>query len=179
MNKLKPHQPGATRNLSIGAFSILFLLTSCTISLAPKFDQRIMDGLSGSSAEIFQLIAEVSGGTDSSSFSKREEKYNRLIGKIDALELEIRVRPMPANKKTERLTGKVNETLQKRGLPALVTAGDTAPSATALTQIAKHLLQMKNTDRTSGLMPATVELHKGFIRLYLDQALTYERFLKR
>jgi hypothetical protein len=178
MDNLKPRIT-MSRYLTMALISAVLLFPSCTISLAPKFDRGIVDHLSASSSDVFDMIADVSAGTDSASFSKRQEKYNRIIGKMEALELEINTRPMPGNKKIKSLINKANESFKQRGLSALITAGDTAPSATALAQVINNLVQMKNTDKARGLTPATVQLHKGFIRLYLDQALTYERFLNR
>lgn len=159
--------------------SLTFLFSSCAVSLAPKFDQGIVDNLSATSTDIFQLLAGVSEGTNSSDFNQREEKYNNLIGKIEALELQIKARPLPKNKKIEKIIEKANNRLSERKVGALITIGDTAPSATALEQIVKNLEQMKTTDKTNGLKPGAVAVFKGFIELYLDQALTYERFLNK
>lgn len=159
-------------------FFAVLSLYSCAVSLAPKFDQGIVDNLSSTSVEIFQLFAEVSSGTNSADFSKREQKYNTLIGKTEALELQLKARPMPRNKTLEKVINKTNDRLKSRGIASPVSIGD-APSAAALEQIVKNLEQMKTSDKNNGLPPATVSLFKGFVQLYLDQALTYERFLNK
>ena len=156
---------------------ILFFLAGCAASLAPKFDQGIVDNLSSSSIEVFQLLAEVSNGVPNSTYSTREPKYNAVIGKLEALKLQINARPLPHNKTVDKVIGQANERLRQRGVSTLITAGDTAPSATAVQQIINNLAQMKINDSSSGLTPETVKIFQGFIVLYYDQALTYERFL--
>src|SRR4051812_26135642 len=77
--------------------NILLLATSCAVSLAPRFDQGIIDNLSTTSTEVFQLLSEVSEGTTNADFNKREEEYNQVIGKLEALALQINARPVPDN----------------------------------------------------------------------------------
>ena len=57
-------------------------------------------------------------------------------------------------------------------------AGD-YPSAFAFEQIAVTYKKMKETDRERGLQPIVLQAFKGQIEIYLDQAITYESFLKR
>lgn len=156
----------------------VFSFCSCAVSLSPKSDQGIVDNLSSTSVELFQFFAEVSAGTTAADFTKREPKYNSLIGKTEALELQIKARPMPKNKTLEKVIDRANERLKKRGVATPISLND-APSATSLEQIVRNLEQMKTSDKSNGLPPATVTLFKGFVQLYLDQALTYERFLNK
>jgi len=157
--------------------SCVLLLSGCAVSLAPKFDQTIVDNLSSTSTETFQLLAEVSNGTSNADFSKREDQYNSVIGKLEALELQINARPLPHNKAVDKIIEKANERLKARNVGTLITAGDTAPSATAIAEIVKNINQMKTSDKAGTLTATTVQVFKGFIVLYFDQALTYERFL--
>jgi hypothetical protein len=157
--------------------SFIFFFGSCIVSLVPKFDQTIVDNLSTSSIEVFQLFAEVSAGTSKSDYNLRDEKYNSIIGKCEALELQIKARPFPKNKSVDKIAAKVNDRLKATGETAFISANDTAPSATALHQIIANLVKMKNTDKSQGLTKIEVDTFKGFITLYIDQALTYEKFL--
>ena len=157
--------------------NLLFLLTSCTVSLAPKFDQSIVDNLSASTTQIFQLFAEVSEGTSKTDYSSRDEKYNSVIGNCEALELQIKARPLPKNKSVEKIIAKVNERLKATGDSTFISATDTSPSVTALHEVIENLITMKNTDKMQGLTSFEVKTFKGFVTLYLDQALTYEKFL--
>jgi hypothetical protein len=154
-----------------------FLFAGCAVSLAPKFDQDIVDNLSASSTEIFQLIAEVTGGTTKSDYDKREAKYNHVIGKLEALALQINARPVPNNKIVNKIIGKANERLKQRGVSTLISANDTAPSATAIKNVLANITKMKETDKLQGVTAFEVQAFKGNITLFLDQALTYERFL--
>lgn len=151
--------------------------TSCAVSLAPKFDQHIVDNLTGTSTEVFQLLAEVSAGTTKADYDKRESKYNQVIGKLEALVLQINARPVPNNKTVNKIIAKANDRLKKRGASTLISAGETAPSATALKNVAANIAKMKDTDKKQGVTAFEVQAFKGNIELFFDQALTYERFL--
>jgi hypothetical protein len=163
--------------------AILFLTTivittSCAVSLAPRFDQGIIDNLSTTSTEVFQLLSEVSAGTTNSDFEKREEEYDQVIGKLDALALQINARPVPDNKTVDKIIAKANSSLQKKGT-TLISVNQTAPSATALKNVTANVTKMKQTDKLQGITATEALAFKNNIELFLDQALTYERYLNK
>lgn len=155
----------------------VFLFSSCAVSLAPKFDQGIVDNLSASSIEVFQLLSEVSAGTKNTDYDKRDEKYNNIIGKLEALELQIKARPMPKNKIADKVISGVNEKLKVSGVSNFISSQDVAPSATALENIVKNISQMKDTDKLQGITKTEALVFKNNIEIFFDQSLTYERFL--
>jgi len=182
MKKLRLLNPGSKKNpggltWKIMLFGVCIGLAGCAVSLAPKFDQHIVDNLTGTSTDVFQLLAEVSGGTTNSDYDKRDSKYNQLIGKLESLVLQINARPVPNNKTVNKIIAKANEGLKKRGVSTLISAGDTSPSATALKNVASNIAKMKDTDKKQGVTAFEVQVFKGNIELFFDQALTYERFL--
>ena len=159
---------------SIFSFAILLSLisiSSCSITLAPEYDRAIVEKTSSVTTETLMLFAEVSGGTTKDSFEKREPTYNQLIGSFDALNLQSKARPIP-NVSLDRL----NQLMKQKGMENI--SGD-YPSATAFKEIALTLEKMKETDELSGLNPTIVAAFKGQIEIYLEQAITYETFLKR
>lgn len=160
-------------------FSVFVLFTSCAVSLTPKFSQAIVDNISTLSTEVFQLFAEVPDGASKDDFtSGREEQYDALIGRLDALGLQLSTRPMPASKIRDKVIRKVNEGLARRGR-TLLNMSDTTPSASALIQIRENIVMMKKADKENGLTKTEVEAFKGTIVLFLDQAVTYEAFLNQ
>ena len=156
----------------------LLITTSCAVSLAPRFDQGIIDNLSITSTEVFQLLSEVSEGTTNADFDKRAEKYNQVIGKLEALALQINARPVPDNKTVDKIIGKANSSLQKKGT-TLISTNQTAPSATALKNVTANVTKMKQTDKLQGITATEALAFKNNITLFFDQALTYERFLNK
>jgi len=158
--------------------NILLLATSCAVSLAPRFDQGIIDNLSTTSTEVFQLLSEVSEGTTNADFNKRDEEYNQVIGKLEALALQINARPVPDNKTVDKIISKANSSLQKKGT-TLISADQTAPSATALKNVTANVVKMKQTDKLQGITATEALAFKNNIQLFFDQALTYERFLNK
>lgn len=151
---------------------VLVLLTGCTIKLAPVYDSSIVDGLNNAAIKSLEMLAGAAGGVQSATYPSRQDKYNSLIGEIDALALKIGSRPMPNN----TVLDKVNDALAKRGVPA---ATGTAPSETALKNIYDALVKMRDTDKMQGLTVTEVKAFRGLVVIYFDQALTYETYLKR
>jgi hypothetical protein len=177
LHNLQNKKPFSMRMQSAWLICVFFF-ASCAVSLAPKFDQAIVDNLSSASTEIFQLVAEVTDGTKKDDYNTREDKYNHVIGELDALELQIEARPVPKNKSVDKIIGKVNDRLREKGI-GTIDANETAPSATAIKHITENIAKMKDTDKLQGLTKTEVLAFKNNIQLFLDQALTYERFLNQ
>jgi hypothetical protein len=165
-------------SVMISFLNTLLIVAGCAVSLAPRFDQGIIDNLSGTSTEVFQLLSEVSEGTTNADFDKREDKYNQVIGKLEALALQINARPVPDNKTVDKIIRKTNSSLQKKGT-TLISANQTAPSATALKNVTANVTKMKQTDKLQGVTATEALAFKNNIELFFDQALTYERFLNK
>ena len=158
--------------LSIFTFLSLALLLGCQATLAPAYDRAIFEGVTENSELAMRFFAEVDGGTDSDSFFVRQSTYNQLIGAFDSLKLQAKARPVPNNMAMD----KINKLLQERGSSAIT--GD-YPSAFAFGQIAETFKKMKETDREKGIKPLALQAFKGQVEIFLDQAITYESFLKR
>lgn len=160
--------------------SVLFLaallsITGCATQLAPPYDKNVAEGLSAANTEVMILMATASQGTDKNTFSSREEKYNALIGRLDALALSAGARPMPKNKVTDA----INKLLEKRGGKPIDDDDATPPSAHSIKKIAETLAVMRNTDKKQGVTSYEAQAFKGQLVIYLDQAITYENFLQR
>ncbi|WP_111879803.1 hypothetical protein [Aequorivita sp. CIP111184] len=152
-------------------FSII-LFTGCEATLAPAYDQAIVKSVTENSELAMRFFAELDGGTEVESFELREETYNVLIGAFESLKLQAKARPVPKNVALD----KINQLLQARGSNGIT--GD-YPSAFAFEQIAKTFIKMKVVDSDRGLKPLALEAFKGQVEIFLDQAITYESFLKR
>lgn len=160
------------KTVFISAIILSFtLLQSCRVSLAPEYDKAIVEKTTSLSSETMMLFAEVQNGTVKESFDKREPTYNKLIGSFDALSLQARARPIP-----DISIKKLNDLFEQKGIE---TASGDYPSAMAFKEISLTLIKMKETDQKSGLNITTVAAFKGQIEIYLEQAITYETFLKR
>lgn len=150
----------------------LFFLSGCKTVLAPQYDKAIVDGVTAATAKTMSFMAEVSAGVTAATYKNREKTYNELIGAFDALKLQAKARPMPNNTATE----KINKLLQSKGSNALT--GE-YPSAFAFEKISETLTEMKSRDEANGVKTIAVQAFKGQIEIFLDQAITYESFLKR
>src|SRR5690606_9114405 len=98
--------------------------------------------------------------------------YNILTGAFESLDIQARARPDPQNMALD----KNNEKMQAKGSSNLT--GD-YPSAFAVGKIDETFRKMKETDAQNGIKPLALQAFKGQVQIYLDQALTYESFLKR
>ncbi|MEM0518150.1 MULTISPECIES: hypothetical protein [Aequorivita] len=159
-------------HISLLALLGVFLLSGCEATLAPAYDQAIVDKVNVNSDLAMRFFASVNEGTESENFSLREPVYNQLIGAFESLKLHAKARPVPDNAAIE----KINALLRSKDSNPI--AGD-YPSAFAFEQIAVTFAHMKKTDREQGLNPILIEAFKGQVEVYLDQAITYESFLKR
>lgn len=166
-------------SIVLRGFSIvlLALLTSvivgCATQLAPLYDKALVDGITATNKDAMTLFASVSTGTAKDSFQGRADTYNKIIGSLDALEIQAKARPVPKT----RTVDAVNKWLEKRGLPAVT--DDDVPSATALNKISETLKKMRDTDRKQGITATEVQAFKNQTSIYMDQAITYESFLER
>lgn len=157
------------------AIALCISLAGCAMQLAPPYDKVVVDGLGTANTETMTLLASASQGTDKNTFPAREDKYNALIGKLEALALSAGARPMPKNKVSDA----INKFLEKRGGKPLSDDDSTPPSAHSIKQIASTLEHMRDTDRKLGITAYEAQAYKGQIAIYFDQAITYENFLQR
>jgi hypothetical protein len=164
-NKLIPKP-----RLSVLLLAVAFLLQQC-ISLAPAFDEKITGSLLDSSTETMIIFSIASEGTDATTFPERSTRYDETIGAMEALKMQVDSRPAPAGK----VIDKVSAELIRRGLPDI----KEAPTSKALENIIRNLQVMKSTDKSQGLTRTEVSVFKTNVILFLDQALTYERYLER
>jgi hypothetical protein len=155
---------------ALAATFLLCVLTSCTgIKLAPEYDKAIVDGLVSVNQKMMQFFAATSSGTTSVTYEKRENTYNELIGSVDALAIQAEARPAPTNDITSLFwSGSATE------------LNDNVKSSVfALNKISETVTKMRDTDKKQGVTATEVAAFKGQTVIYLDQALTYESFLKR
>ncbi|HBL79876.1 MAG TPA: hypothetical protein DDZ79_08080, partial [Aequorivita sp.] len=75
----------------IAFFSIAFF-AGCEATLAPAYDQAIVEKVTESSDLAMRFFTAVDGGTDSESFVARETTYNVLIGAFESLKLQAKAR---------------------------------------------------------------------------------------
>lgn len=154
---------------------IFISLIGCTTQLAPPYDKAVTEILNLANTEAMTLLVATAHGTDKSTFSVREERYNALIGRLEALVLLAGARPMPKNKVTEV----INKLVEKRGGKPIDDDDSIPPSAHSIRKIAETITVMRNTDKKQGVSALEVNSFKGIIVIYFDQAITYENFLQR
>jgi hypothetical protein len=151
------------------------ILGGCTAKLAPDYERAIVDGLTKANEEAMTLFASVSPSAPKGTFSKREASYNSVIGKFEAVRMQVSTRPVPDVNPfiTRILNVKQADGGQKQlEIPA-------APTSEIVARIALGFTVMRDTDKAQGL-PAM--LVPGFKREYeslIELALTYEKQLQR
>lgn len=158
--------------IRVTALAAALFVISCRVALAPAYDAAIIEKTNAATTNLLTLFAETATGVDQETFPVRAARYHELIGTFDALSIQAKARPVPEN----RILDKINQSLKDKGLEAV---SGHYPSAVAFEEIAKTLQKMKELDQNSGLKPGLVAAFKGQVTLFLDQAMTYESFLKR
>jgi hypothetical protein len=152
--------------------TLCLFLSACAAQFAPYYDQALVDRLNATNTEVMTLFAAASGGTSANTFAAREDRYNNLIGRLDAMVIVAGARSISQ----ERLTEIINELLQARGHQPLENDDATSPSAHAIQSISEALGKMRDTDKKQGLTAPEVMAFRGLVVIYFDQAITYEYF---
>ncbi len=158
--------------ISLIAFLGLLLFVGCQTTLAPAYDRAIFEGAARNGELAMRFFAEVSEGTETENFFRRQPVYDQLIGAFETLQIQAKARPLPENAAVE----KINSLLRDRGTQTL---SGKYPSAVAFGEIADIFRKMKEVDDERGLKPLAIQAFKEQVIIFLDQALTYESFLKR
>jgi predicted GTPase len=163
------------RATRVGVLAVALFVSGCATQLAPPYDRAVVDGLNTANTEAMILLASVPAGARPDTFGAREEKYNTLIGELDALAILAGARPVPKNKVSEA----INKLLAERGSPPVTEDEATPPSVHAIKMISETFTKMRDTDRKQGVTATEVKAFRGQAVIYFDQAITYENFLQR
>lgn len=153
-------------------FISLSLLLGCKTQLAPEYDKAIVEDVTTLSDQTLTFFAEVKNGSDQSAFDSKVDKYNTLIGSFEALAVQAKARPVPNN----IATNKIKDLLGPENSESL---SSEYPSAFAFEKIAQTFEKMKESHSGNNLTATEVAAFKNQVKTYLDQAITYESFLKR
>lgn len=152
-------------------------LSGCAVKLAPEFDKAIFEGLTKANEEALTLFASVSAGASKGTYSKRQAAYDGVIGKLDAVRLQIGSRVAPES------PALLAEILRRTSLPRSASGADATlpavPSQGSLDRMIQTVTSMRNVDRQFGLSPMLVVGYKMRFEISMEQALTYEKALNR
>lgn len=181
---VSPLQRAIFRPRGVALFLLVLLalvtalpLSGCAVKLAPEFDKAIFDGLTKANEEALTLFASVSAGVPKSTFSKRQAAYDGVIGKLDAVRLQIGSRVAPES------PALMAEILRRTSIPRRADGGDATlpavPSQGSLDRMIQTVTSMRNVDRQFGLTPMLVVGYKMRFEISMEQALTYEKALNR
>lgn len=152
---------------------LLSSFTSCMQKLAPSYNKDIVSAIVSANKETLELLASIEQGGKMADFSKRQEKYDKIIGAYESVCTQIKARPIPDSK----LNQKIDIFLQKNGLSAI---GDTNyPSFDSITQFLLELRKLKDLDSQRDVAKVSVDLCKSSFNTSIQQALFYENFLER
>jgi hypothetical protein len=149
------------------------LLSACAVKLAPDYDKIIVNGLSSLNEEMMIFFASVSGGTQARTFGEREQSYNAIIGKLDALKIQAEARPVP-----RPYVFQILGVGQNAKNPDEVEELE-APTGDIIAVMSETMTKMRDTDKKQGVRALEVQAFKGNIAISMDQALTYEKALER
>jgi hypothetical protein len=142
-------------------------LTACAVQLAPGYDPSLVAGIDSANEEAMSLFASVSSGVSAATFGRREDHYNTVIGKLEALRISAASRPAASGSLFLRQA----------------TAGEIptleSPTPDILNDARKPIETMRDTDRSRGLTPNLVEGFKRSFEIRMQQALVYEKALRR
>lgn len=157
------------------AFLWLFVLTACTIQLAPGYDQALAEGLDKANTQTLTLFASVETGSPAAKFSGYEARYSELIGTFEALRQRAENRQIPPLAKRISRIRPIQDFCNSETDPT----GCVNASPASLKRVTGVLRKMRDRHRSNGLEPDVVDLFRTDYDTAIAQALTVENALKR
>lgn len=145
---------GRLAHVIVMALALALVVAGCKIQLAPNYDQAILDDLGKANRDALILFASIRSGTTAATFQTRARDYDTAIGEFDAVRTESKARANPNPKVA-------------------------VPTEAAVEAIIDNISSLRDKDKASGVSPAFVTGHKQSYEIALDQAMTYEKALKR
>lgn len=161
--------------LLVGALLAL-ILTACSIQLAPRYDQKVVDAIGAANIQTLTLFAALERGSSAAEFPKFSARYDETIGAFDALRIQTDAREVPP------LVGYL---AKAKGLGEICASlGGTMASCvnsspTWLAQIVERLSYMRQLHRSTGLPADRVAQSKGDYEGWMLNLITIENALKR
>lgn len=118
--------------MPVTATLTLLLFTSCTIQLAPEYDPALASSVRDVNRDVMSLYSATSMGASPDTFPQRTDRYDKIIGQLDALALQSQSRPVPDS----ALRTRVEQYMKSRGdYPPPLSAEDER----RLAEIAQHM----------------------------------------
>jgi hypothetical protein len=153
---------------------VLALLSACTMSLVPQYQQSLVDGINAANTKALTLFASVAEGSPKSDYGKYAATYDQLIGSFNALAVSAASRPVPALA-AKFLAGQL-KTVCATATNAAACVNSTSDKLTAA---AEDFVEMKHQHAYGGLTPTVLIPIKTDYDFSILQALTIENALKR
>jgi hypothetical protein len=167
---------GGQRGLLAVLLVVSSLLAGCTAQLAPAYDQNISDGLDSANKDIQTLFASIGDSVTKDTFKNRSDSYNKIIGELNALELQAKLRPSPQGLVN---INNVNAALQKSGVAQIDPNFTDVPSVRSINDTSGTMSHMRDFDAAGGLRGGQLKALENQAVTFLSQAIAYESFLKR
>lgn len=167
----------------LSAFVTLFIVifvavfgTGCAIKLAPDYDKAIFDGLTKINEDAMTLFASVSSGVTQNTYQKRRANYDALIGKLEAVRIQIdsRLSPIPPLFAAVILPKSVST-----GTSNADASAAPVPTLGSVNTMIRTITSMRDYDSRHGLTPMLVKGFKLRFEPSIEQALVYEKALNR
>ncbi|WP_158660357.1 hypothetical protein [Paraburkholderia caribensis] len=195
--------------LVTAAYGQIQIYLSRTPESGPAYDQHIVDEIRRITEELMTVYAVTGMGVKKDTFDKRVDRYNQIIGSIDAIIImsESRSVPDPATQKVlksslsewqgnkrspppsqaDALYMAATECATERHvagpmrLPDSTSSLDsnTPDSVADLLQVSAAIALLRDTDCVHGLNNAEVAVNKSMTFYYLSRALHYENDRQR
>lgn len=151
------------------------VLTACAIKLAPDYDRSIIDGITDANEQALILFAKVESGSLPGGYASRADAYDTVIGKFEALAIQIKARPYPRTQ-IEQIFGIVPSTgTQPEDLRPL----EVPPSYNSIQTASTTLTRMRDRDKGGKLTRGEAEGYRNAYVTSIEQAITYEKALER
>ena len=157
-------------------FIVFALLSACTMSLVPQYQQSLVDGITAANTKATTLFASLALGSPQSQFSTYKPKYDEVIGALDALRASAQSRPISDLAAKFLGSGLLKGTCDQAGVDTNVCANSTP---VFLASAIKVLTDVEKKHQRSGVAPDIIAYYKPLYDQQILFALTVENALKR
>lgn len=159
-----------------GVAAMLAVLSACTMSLVPQYQQSLVDGINQANTKALTLFATLSRGSPKAEFPKLKPRYDEVIGAFDALRLAASSRAVPA------LAGQLfGGSLLKKVCTEAGKDTNDCVNATPLflAEVVSIVTDIRDDHADAGLGADEVAYYKPLYDQEIRFALTVENALKR
>lgn len=157
-------------------FIVLTLLSACSTSLVPQYQQSLVDGVNQANLQATTLFATLGNGSSAAEYPKLASRYDDIIGAFDAVRVQVEARGWPTVSAPLLNLGPLKQLCPPSPGEKTTCSGATED---ALANIVDNFTTLKAMHQAHALGPSIVAGRKTRYEAMMRVVLQVENYLKR